>query len=528
MSDSTKPFSESKPKAKRKKWISLLDEELNKEKISSYNISVLKAVNKHIESSGGYLWLVDRPIFPVSNLSNSELQIDQIDWSNNRIERLQKNPPHLINGYFTELKLEYTQQVFSGPPNKLRNNYMVNEDFENNYVIVRNGYRQGVDKDYPENVKSVYLFGSSLVYSFGCQESHTLSSLLENRIDNSKYRVLNRGVRGSDTLNAAFAILDTKISNGDIVILYGLYPFCSEEKFELKKEFNYIDLKEIFARPHQYGSVFYDKSHLTPMGNKIVAGFIAREIEETDINKSFIRNISSSDKEKDIFIKLNQSRIRAAFRYIDESFPAYIEFLKSKYIEGNNGIVVVNCNPFTLGHKYLITTASKMVDNLYVFVVEEDKSYFPYKQRLEMIQEGLSDMENLQFIPTNKFVVSLMTFPDYFSKEDSFNPAMNVDYDFEIFYNYIAPVLNISKRFIGTEPYCKTTRTQHEIMKRTLPQKGISVVEVDRLENEFGPISASKVRQIIKSKDYDKVKFFLPETTRELLMKFGHYDKLVI
>ncbi len=271
--------------------------------------------------------------------------------------------------------------------------------------------------------------------------------------------------------------------------------------------------------------MFFDSgSHLTPAGNIVVAKLIAQKIQDMLCNKESKTEISYSDEEKNIFNRFIQSRYRAALRHIDKSFPAYIEFLNSEYKSGNNGIAAMNCNPFTLGHKYLISTASKMVDNLYVFVLEEDKSMFPFKQRFEMVKEGVKDINNVIVVPTGKFVVSSMTFPDYFSKEDGFNPSMNVAYDFEIFVNYIAPVLELRNRFIGTEPFCKTTRTQHEIMQEILPPKGISVIEIERNENEFGPISAKKVRELIKNKDFDKLDLFLPKTTIDLLTRFGYLN----
>jgi [citrate (pro-3S)-lyase] ligase len=260
---------------------------------------------------------------------------------------------------------------------------------------------------------------------------------------------------------------------------------------------------------------------LTPVGNKAVAELIAKKIQEMQSDKKSNTEFPYSDDEKKIFAQFSQNKFREALLKIDKSFPAYIDFLKSEFKPGNNGFAAVNCNPFTLGHQHLISKASQMVDNLYVFVLEENKSTFPFKQRFEMVKEGVKDIKNVIVVPTGKFVVSSMTFPDYFNKEEVFNPSMNVDYDFEIFLNYIAPVLNIKKRFIGTEPFCKTTSFQHEIMKKTLPPEGIEVVEIQRMENQTGPISAKKVRDLIKNNDLNGLDLFLPQTTIDLLMNFG-------
>ena len=42
------------------------------------------------------------------------------------------------------------------------------------------------------------------------------------------------------------------------------------------------------------------------------------------------------------------------------------------------GVIVMNANPFTLGHKYLIEKALEQVDRLFVIPVKEDASAFPY------------------------------------------------------------------------------------------------------------------------------------------------------
>ena len=61
----------------------------------------------------------------------------------------------------------------------------------------------------------------------------------------------------------------------------------------------------------------------------------------------------------------------------NKDFKLYIDGLvKLKNInkfKGKIGGVVMNCNPFTLGHRYLIEQSLNQVDYLYIFVVEEEK-----------------------------------------------------------------------------------------------------------------------------------------------------------
>ena len=82
-----------------------------------------------------------------------------------------------------------------------------------------------------------------------------------------------------------------------------------------------------------------------------------------------------------------------------------------------NGAIVMNCNPFTRGHRYLIESAAKQVDTLYVFVVEEDKSFFPFTERLMLVRNGIKDLSNVIVLPSGKFMISSLTFPEYFVKK---------------------------------------------------------------------------------------------------------------
>ena len=76
--------------------------------------------------------------------------------------------------------------------------------------------------------------------------------------------------------------------------------------------------------------------------------------------------------------------------------------------------LVMNCNPFTLGHRYIVETASKENENVIIFVVEEDKSVFPFKTRYRLIKEGTKDLKNVTVIPAGEYVISSATFPNYF------------------------------------------------------------------------------------------------------------------
>ena len=184
------------------------------------------------------------------------------------------------------------------------------------------------------------------------------------------------------------------------------------------------------------------------------------------------------------------------------------------------GAVVMNCNPFTHGHKYLIDTASRLVDLLYVFVVEEDKSIFSFKDRFDMVKEGIQEYGNVIAIPSGSFMISSVTFPGYFMKDTPTGESYDDFLDLKIFAHYISPAFGINVRFVGEEPFDKVTRQYNYDMKIILEETGIDVIEIPRKKfgNEF--ISATKVRKLLKEKDYNSLKNYLPETTiSKLILK---------
>lgn len=181
--------------------------------------------------------------------------------------------------------------------------------------------------------------------------------------------------------------------------------------------------------------------------------------------------------------------------------------------EGSIGAAVMNCNPFTKGHRYLIETAAAEVDHLYVFVVSEDRSRFSFSDRLWMVRAGTEDIKNVHVVPSGDYMISHATFPTYFMKESVDAESVNAALDLTLFAQKIAPALNISVRFVGTEPYCAVTRKYNELMKRILPAAGIEVREIERL----GSISASRVREALEEGCSQAVDELVPATTAEYL-----------
>ncbi|MBV8679339.1 MAG: [citrate (pro-3S)-lyase] ligase [Aquitalea sp.] len=187
------------------------------------------------------------------------------------------------------------------------------------------------------------------------------------------------------------------------------------------------------------------------------------------------------------------------------------------------GCIVMNANPFTLGHRYLAEQAAAACDWLHVFVVREDVSFFPYAQRYELVTQGLGGIPNLTVHHGSEYMISRATFPSYFLKDKGIVDSCHTAIDLLLFRDYIAPALGISHRFIGTEPFCPVTNKYNEDMKQWLqhahcPAPAIEVVELSRHVRNGQPVSASRVRRLLSRQDFNAIQALVPPSTLQLLL----------
>ena len=190
------------------------------------------------------------------------------------------------------------------------------------------------------------------------------------------------------------------------------------------------------------------------------------------------------------------------------------------------GAIVMNVNPFTLGHRHLIEYAAARCDALHVFVVEEDRSFFPTRDRLALITEGTADLSNVRVHLSGRYMISAATFPTYFLKENEDAAALQAELDAFLFATRIAPALHITRRFVGAEPFDPVTKRYNQALAAALPPRGIELIEIPRLEERGGPISASRVRALLSEKGLcQEVLDLVPPVTQRYLKErweMGH------
>ena len=230
-----------------------------------------------------------------------------------------------------------------------------------------------------------------------------------------------------------------------------------------------------------------------------------KEEEKTNLNTTTPQHLNTSYLNTSTPQHLNTSTPQHLNTlYLNTSTPHHLTTTMQP-----TGCIVMNCNPFTLGHRYLIEQAAKQVERLYVMVVKEDCSLFAYTERKAMVEQGVADIENVNVIDGSDYAISRATFPTYFLKrlDDAADTQMLLDLD--LFRRHIAPALGATVRFVGTEPTDQLTRRYNQLMHEVLKD----VREINRLEKDGNAVSASRVRKAMEEGDMNTIRQLVPPTT---------------
>lgn len=194
-------------------------------------------------------------------------------------------------------------------------------------------------------------------------------------------------------------------------------------------------------------------------------------------------------------------------------FSSYLDNLAKINKAGEKiAALVMNANPFTLGHQYLVEKASAENDVLHLFIVSEDSSLVPFEVRKKLLIAGTAHLKNICYHETGPYIISSATFPSYFQKDENAVIESHANLDIAIFIK-IAKVLGINRRYIGEEPNSVVTNIYNQIMKKKLPENDIDCVIVPRKKFSDNIISASTVRLAIKNGDFETLKDLVPQTT---------------
>lgn len=384
----------------------------------------------------------------------------------------------------------------------LKNGVCYLADSKNPYCKVVNGLRFTANKTKKYSNK-INMFGACIIYGAVVDDDNTIPSLLQDKLNNNHfdYEVNNFGARAIDFYENIRTADTLNIYKNDIFI----FVISPDERKKLEK-IGITNIKKFSDALNETKSLhdyfMGEPVHCNAKANKIITDYIFESIE------AVLKNKKAQKYPK--LIKNSKLKISNEYDKNPELIK-YLKFLKSKKRNTqNNGAIMMNCNPFTNGHLKLIEYASKQVETLYVFVVQENKSYFKFSDRIKMVIDCCKNLTNVVVLESGTVFGTFMTFQAYFEKETNDKVEVDASLDIELFACYVAPLLNISKRFVGDEPVDKVTQQYNRDLVEILPLYNIDVFIVPRFKIDGYFISAKTVRKAIKNRDLELLKKLVP------------------
>ena len=387
-------------------------------------------------------------------------------------------------------------------------------DMSGRYFNVSNGKRKLCSVSKGGGKRRIYFIGPCTVLGAYVRDDQTIESYMQNMVNciaPSDFEMINCGLPGSAYFHK---LLTEEFAKDDIIV------YMVEDKYDYllwkkaSQEFNNIklgsDLTESYnGIENPTGNILNHLSHCNHVINQRIANIIYADIEAELLVPVNFRSRRGEKRETRTVIQdyyISWDIVRYYRQYIEEhNIPLFTK--------GKVGAIVMNCNPFTKGHRYLIEYASSQVDVLFIFVVEEDQSDFSFSDRFHMVKMGTCDLDNVYVLPSGKYIISKETFSQYFEK-DSVTEVQDMEYDLHIFGDVVAKEFGIKVRFVGEEPFDVVTSKYNETMKCLLPPKGVEVVEIPRLKNEEQEtISASLVRKYLATNNFAELEKLCPKST---------------
>lgn len=400
-------------------------------------------------------------------------------------------------------------------------NYLLDRR-EDGFNII-NGKRITTGHPY-EVSQTIHMFGPCIVQGLCVSDSQTIASILQRKINENGFQsiqVVNNGLAyGKDLLNDLLYMLGTNFNKGDIVIWINGY---SNNELELFKNNNIeiIDCNSCFIGQHDWFCNI--PFHCTSKANQI----FSNQIFDCIRNELQINFHSEAKKgfnfllDRNISLKFNSDNILNSYEM--NLYMKYITKHKKSLPKNTKiGSIVINANPCTKGHIYLITEALKQVDFLYIFLVEGNKHGFDYLDRETMLLDNLIGFTNVCVLSGGAVMTSELCFPEYFNRNIDYkkiNPALHL----KIFGQKIASFLEIKYRFFGEEPEDYITRELNKVAQQDLQQYGVEAIFIPRTEYEIGnPISAKKVRKYFEERNYKELVKLVPFPTYKKLLEINN------
>ena len=403
--------------------------------------------------------------------------------------------PSSAQGFYGELnKGNYAAEVGKLYYSLESNNvYTRMKDTRSRYLNIVNGERVTVDQP-AEAERTIWCFGPCFIIGGFVEDKYTIESILQKKINKDGYscKVVNCGCYETP-YQEMIHITSTPMKPGDVVILHMVNrPFDGTES---------VDMMELLDKNNAPAEWMLDLPvHCNHKVNMIYAndlyermlrdGILNTEIKQTEHPSMLSRDLAVNS----LYLDLHYNNFHPK--------------------EGQTvGSIGMHGNPFTLGHRYLIETASKQVDKLFCLLIEDELGIFSYAERFAMAVEGTRDLPNVRIVAGGPFQATRNVFQEYFVKVEPTDMRESATADTLIYAEIIARRLGITYRFLGDEKHNPKMQFLNELMIELLPPYGIHVVELPRAQAGGRSISASLARDAAAAGDRETLLQNIPEST---------------
>lgn len=386
------------------------------------------------------------------------------------------------------------------------------QDSNNIYCRASNGTRYTTDKSsYYRNC--ICTFGACFVYGATVDDSHTLASCLQRKINKEfmDYEIYNYGARNLSLYESLRIAYNLHLSEEDKLIF-----ILTKYDYDAIKGLGYpvVNLKEMFDAEKDLHDFFLDEPiHCNHIATEKISNFIFEKIK-SDLKLKINANSEKPVQRENLFVK--------QFDENDEQVKKYIEYLRSFKVDKKDcAIVLMHANPFTLGHYKLVEYATKRHEHVYVMVAIESNIFCP-EDIFNMVNESCKDFDNVTVIRDRSDLINRQLFlPGYFDRDDNPNASGNTLGFVDFIGTIIKPALEVNIRYMGSEPVDAITQNMNREMIEHLPKYGMSAVEIPRFETENKiPYSAKTVRNALKRKDWETIKQMVHPAAQKILKKY--------
>ena len=402
--------------------------------------------------------------------------------------------PAYAEGFYGELNTEgYAEQVgklyYHIEANSI---YSRLKDTQGPYFNVVNGERVTIGQ--PEEAeRTIWCFGPCFIIGGYVEDKYTIESILQQRLNQEGYscRVVNCGCFETP-YQRMIRITSTPMKPGDIVVMH-----VENRAYEGTESIAVMDILDRNNAPAAW--LLNLPLHCNHRVNRLYADDLFDRMVRDGVLVGPVDQTQRTMLSRDLAVNM---------LYLD------LHFSNFRPKEGEVvGTVGMHGNPFTRGHRYLIETASKQVDRLFVLLIEDEQGLFSYAERFAMTVDGTRDLPNVRIVAGGPFQATRNVFQEYFVKVDPTDIRESATVDFLIYTEIIAKRLGITKRFVGDENHNPKMQFFNGLIKEVMAPYGIDVIEIPRKQSHGQSITGSRARQAAAEGDRETLLEQVPETS---------------